>query len=66
MRQRGGGTCSWPPPARVPCLTGSLTLAGITLVVGHGGGLFWFPVAFVLAIFIAAVNGWVLLVEVLR
>jgi hypothetical protein len=47
-------------------LTGSLALAGITLVVGHGGGLFWFPVAFVLAIFIAAVNGWVLLVEVLR
>jgi hypothetical protein len=47
-------------------LTGSLVVTGITLVVRHGGGLFWFPVAFVLAIFIAAVNAWVLLVDVLR
>jgi hypothetical protein len=47
-------------------LTASLVVAGITLAAGRGGGLFWLPVAFVLAIFVAAVNAWVLLVEVLR
>jgi len=43
-----------------------LGVAGITLAAGHGGGLFWLPAAFVLAVFVAAVNAWVLLVEVLR
>jgi hypothetical protein len=33
---------------------------------GHGGGLFWLPAAFVIAIVVASVNSWVLLVEVLR
>jgi hypothetical protein len=47
-------------------LTASLVLAGITLAAGHGGGIFWLPVTFVLAVFVAAVNAWVLLVEVLR
>ena len=44
----------------------TLLLAGVTLATGHGGGLYWLPAAFVLAIVIAAVNAWVLLVEVLR
>jgi hypothetical protein len=30
------------------------------------GGLFWLPAAFVVAVFVAAVNAWVLLVEVVR
>ena len=47
-------------------LTAALIATGVTLAAGHGGGLFWLPVAFVLAIFIAAVNAWVLLVEVMR
>ena len=47
-------------------LTVTLLLAGVTLATGHGGGLYWLPVAFVLAIVIAAINAWVLLVEVLR
>lgn len=47
-------------------LTLSLVASGVTLAVGHGGGLFWLPVAFVVAIFVAAVNAWVLLVEVVR
>jgi hypothetical protein len=38
----------------------------VTLAADHGGGLYWLPVAFVLAIFIASINAWVLLVEVLR
>ena len=44
----------------------TLLLAGVTLATGHGGGLYWLPAAFVLAIVIAAVNAWVLLAEVLR
>jgi len=47
-------------------LTVTLLLAGVTLATGHGGGLYWLPVAFVLAIVIAAINAWVLLVEVLH
>jgi hypothetical protein len=47
-------------------LTLCLLVCGITLAVGHGGGLFWLPAAFVIAIVVASVNSWVLLVEVLR
>ena len=47
-------------------LTVTLLLSGATLATGHGGGLYWLPVAFVLAVAIAAINAWVLLVEVLR
>ena len=36
------------------------------LAAGHGGGLFWLPAAFVIAIVVASANSWVLLVEVLR
>ena len=43
-----------------------LVLAGVTLAAGSGGGLDWLPPAFVLAIVIAALNAWVLLVEILR
>jgi hypothetical protein len=41
-------------------------LAGITLLLQDGGGLHWIPIAFILAISIAASNAWILLVEVLR
>lgn len=47
-------------------LTLTLLAAGTTLAVGYGGGLYWIPAAFVLAVTVAAVNAWVLLVEVLR
>jgi hypothetical protein len=47
-------------------LTLTLVVAGVTLAAGHGGGLDWLPAAFVLAIFVAAINAWVLLVEMLR
>lgn len=47
-------------------LSVTLLTAGITLAAGAGGGLYWLPVAFVVAIAVAAVNSWVLLVEVLR
>ena len=47
-------------------LTVTVLLAGVTLATGHGGGLYWLPAAFVLAVVIAAVSAWVLLAEVLR
>ena len=47
-------------------LTLTLLGTGVTLALGEGGGLFWLPIAFVLAITVAAINAWVLLVEVLR
>jgi hypothetical protein len=46
--------------------TACLLVCGITLAAGHGGGLFWLPAAFVIAIAVTATNSWVLLVEVLR
>jgi hypothetical protein len=47
-------------------LTLALLASGVTLAVGHGGGLLWLPAAFVVAITVAAINAWVLLVEVVR
>ena len=43
-----------------------LPLTGVTLATESGGGLLWVPVAFVVAIAVAAINAWVLLVEVLH
>jgi hypothetical protein len=57
---------TWLRVVTAVALTVTLVAAGVTLAAGHGGGLFWLPVAFVVAIFVAAVNAWVLLVEVLR
>src|SRR3984885_1288891 len=66
-RSRGSfDRATWLRVVTAFTLTASLVAAGVTLAAGHGGGLFWLPVAFVLAIFVAAVNAWVLLVEVLR
>jgi hypothetical protein len=47
-------------------MTVSLVAAGVSEAAGHGGGLFWLPAAFVLAVAIAAVNAGVLAVEVRR
>jgi hypothetical protein len=47
-------------------LTLIYVLAGVTLAAGHGGGVLWLPGAFVLSVFIAAVNAWILLIEVIR
>ncbi len=39
---------------------------GVSLIVRGGGGLYWILGATVLAFVVAAINAWVLLVEVLR
>jgi len=40
--------------------------AGVSLLVGRGGGLYWIVPGVVLALASALVNGWVLLVEIHR
>lgn len=44
----------------------SLTVAGITLAAGAGGGLYWLAPGVLLAFAIGIVNAWVALVEILR
>lgn len=44
----------------------SFALAGVTLLSGAGGGLAWLPLTFALAVLVAGMNAWVLLVEILR
>ncbi len=39
-------------------------LGGVTLAATAGGGLYWLPAAFVLAVFGAGVNAWIMLVEI--
>jgi hypothetical protein len=47
-------------------LVAAYAAGGATLMAGAGGGLQWLPLAFLLAVSIAASNAWILLVEVLR
>jgi hypothetical protein len=47
-------------------LVAAYAVAGVTLLAQAGGGLHWLPLAFILAVTIAASNAWILLVEVLR
>jgi hypothetical protein len=44
----------------------ALLAGGLSLVVGGGGGLYWVLGATVLAFLVAAINAWVLLIEILR
>jgi hypothetical protein len=48
-------------------LPGCLFLAGgLSLLAAGGGGLYWVFAATAFAFIVSAINGWVLLVEVLR
>jgi hypothetical protein len=47
-------------------LVASLLVAGITELVGTGGGIDWLPFSFIVALTVASTNAWVLTVEVLR
>jgi hypothetical protein len=40
--------------------------AGVSLLAGAGGGLYWLVPALIFAFVSAAVKGWVLLVEIMR
>ncbi len=41
-------------------------VAGITLLVGAGGGLYWVVAGLLAGVMAGVLNGWVLLVEILR
>ena len=43
-----------------------LLACGVTLAIGHGGGLFWLPAIYIIAIVQASGNSWVLVVEIGR
>jgi hypothetical protein len=51
-------------PPIVTC--GCLTVAGATLLVQAGGGLYWLIPSVLTALIFGLVNTWVLLVEILR
>ncbi len=51
-------------PAAVSC--GCLVVAGTSLLVEGGGGLYWLVPSVLAAIVFGLVNAWVLLVEILR
>jgi hypothetical protein len=64
-----------PPPPRSSVLIrrflglgapALLALAGLTLAVSEGGGLYWLPPAILAAYAGALANAWVLLIEILR
>ena len=43
-----------------------IVIAGISLITGDGGGLYWIAFASVVTIFAGMIGAWVLLVEILR
>lgn len=43
-----------------------IVIAGVTLLAGSGGGLYWLAPAVILAYVSALANAWVLLIEILR
>jgi hypothetical protein len=51
-------------PAVLSC--GCLALAGLTLIVAAGGGLYWLVPSVLAALIFGLINVWVLLVEILR
>ncbi len=48
------------------CTTLPFMLAGISMIIGKGGGLFWLGVGVLVAFAGSVYNGWILLVEVVR
>lgn len=59
---------SWVLEHLISLLLPSLAfvVGGLSLIAGGGGGLYWVLAATLLAFLVAAVNAWVLLVEILR
>jgi hypothetical protein len=51
-------------PGGASCAT--MAVAGVTLIAGTGGGLYWLVASVLVALVFGLVNVWVLLVEILR
>ena len=64
------GSCAGPPRRSVGIRTLTiaavppLAVAGISLIAGVGGGLYWVVPAVILQLAVAVTNAWVLLVEI--
>jgi hypothetical protein len=43
-----------------------LLFAGVSLLLGAGGGLYWLVPGIVLCLVVAVLDAWVLLIEILR
>jgi hypothetical protein len=64
----GEGTTFWLLGSLLPslALTALTVVGGTTLIIGHGGGLYWLAPAVVIAFATGLAGAWVLLVEILR
>jgi modulator of FtsH protease len=56
----------WSRFATVMVATVPFLVAGLTLLAGAGGGLYWLVPGVCFALIVAVANGWVLLIEILR
>jgi len=52
--------------AVIQCTAVPLVVAGLTMIIGRGGGLFWLGAGVLVAFAGSVYNGWILLVEVVR
>jgi hypothetical protein len=61
------GTTFWLLGSLLPslALTGLTVVGGTTLIIGHGGELYWLAPAVVIAFATGLAGAWVLLVEIL-
>ncbi len=61
LRQHRLSTILLGQLATVPFL-----MAGVSVLVSFGGGLYWMQAGVVLCLLVGLVNGWVLLIEIMR
>lgn len=43
-----------------------LAVGAVSLIIGSGGGLYWIAAGIVASVFVAVINAWIVLVEILR
>jgi modulator of FtsH protease len=43
-----------------------LVVGAVSLIAGSGGGLYWIAAGMVASVFVAVINAWIVLVEILR
>ena len=68
LRQHGDDARAFVVRREASMLLGLVPMAigGVSLLAEAGGGLYWLAAGFLIAISVGVVNGWVLLVEILR
>lgn len=66
MQTCAHATWFWGRLVAVLLATVPFLIAGLTLLAGAGGGLYWLVPGVCFALVIGGANGWVLLIEILR